>query len=70
MVEMALTHHLAYDSRHARTDLGATFRPARDVLRDTFRWLLFVDALKPGVAAKVRATLGAAAAADLSWRKE
>ena len=70
MVEMALTHHLAYDSRRARTDLGATFRPARDVLRDTFRWLLFVDALKPGVAAKVRATLGAAAAADLSWRKE
>jgi dihydroflavonol-4-reductase len=68
MVDAVMSGHLAYDSRRARTELGATFRPARDVLRDTFRWLLFVDALKPKVAAKVRAALGEGAAPDPSWR--
>jgi hypothetical protein len=59
--------HLAYDSRRARAELGATFRPAREVLLDTFRWLLFVGALKPKVAAKVRAALGDRAAPDPGW---
>jgi dihydroflavonol-4-reductase len=61
--------HLLYDSTRARTELGATFRPAEDVLRDAFRWLLFIDALKPGVAAKVRATLGDRAAPDADWTR-
>jgi dihydroflavonol-4-reductase len=67
MIDMAMTGHLAYDARRARNELGATFRPARDVLHDTFRWLIYVGALKPRVAAKVRATLGARAAPDPSW---
>jgi hypothetical protein len=67
MVDAVLSAHLAYDSKRARTELGATFRPAREVMRDTFRWLLFVNALKPRVAAKVRAALGSHAAPDPSW---
>jgi dihydroflavonol-4-reductase len=67
MVDMAMTGHLAYDAHRARTELGATFRPARDVLRDTFRWLLFLGALKPSVAHRVRAALGDRAAPDPSW---
>lgn len=59
--------HLLYDSSRARTELGATFRPADDVLRDAFRWLLFIDALKPKVAAKVRASMGDRAAPDADW---
>ncbi|MBS1153914.1 MAG: NAD-dependent dehydratase [Myxococcaceae bacterium] len=62
-------HHLAYDSRRAKTDLAATFRPAKDVLRDAVRWLLYFDGLKPKVAAKVRAALGAAAAPDPDWSR-
>jgi dihydroflavonol-4-reductase len=69
LVETALSGHLAYDSRRARTELGATFRPPRDVMRDAFRWLLFVGALKPKVAAKVRERLGPHAAPDASWSK-
>lgn len=61
--------HLSYDSTRARTELGATFRPADEVLRDAFRWLLFIDALKPGVASKVRATLGARSAPDADWTR-
>ena len=61
--------HLLYDSTRARTELGAKFRPAADVLRDAFRWLLFVDALKPRVAEKVRATLGDRAAPDPDWTR-
>ncbi|MDF1565918.1 MAG: NAD-dependent epimerase/dehydratase family protein [Deltaproteobacteria bacterium] len=60
--------HLAYDARKSREELGMTYRPAREVLTDTFRWLLFVDALKPKVAAKVRAALGEAASPDPGWR--
>lgn len=59
--------HLAYSSKRARTELGATFRPAADVLRDTFRWLLFVGALEAKVAACVREKLGTAAAPDADW---
>lgn len=61
--------HLLYDAARARAELGATFRPAADVLRDTFRWLLFIDALKPKARAKVREALGPAAAPDADWTK-
>jgi len=61
--------HLLYDSTRARTELGATFRPADEVLRDAFRWLLFIDALKPKAAAKVRAALGDRAAPDADWTR-
>ncbi|HEY3358537.1 MAG TPA: NAD-dependent epimerase/dehydratase family protein [Polyangia bacterium] len=66
-VEDVFGRHLAYDSTRARRELGATFRPPADVLRDAFRWLLFLDALKPKVAAKVRAALGEHAAPDPDW---
>lgn len=68
-IEDVYGRHLLYDATRARTELGATFRPAADVLRDTLRWLLFVDALKPRVRDKVRASLGAAAAPDPDWTK-
>lgn len=68
-IEDVYGRHLVYDATRARTELGATFRPAEDVLRDTFRWLLFLDTLKPKVSAKVRAALGAAAAPDADWTK-
>src|SRR5690348_8595792 len=42
MIDDAVGKHLAYDSTRARTELGATFRPADAVLRDAFRWLLSV----------------------------
>jgi dihydroflavonol-4-reductase len=58
---------LAYDASKARSELGATFRPARDVVRDATRWLMFVDALKPRVTAKLRGVLGSAAAPDPDW---
>ncbi len=61
--------HLSYNSARARTELGATFRPADDVLRDAFRWLLFIDALEPRVAAKLRATLGDRSAPDADWTR-
>lgn len=61
--------HLAYDSSRARTQLGATFVPARDTIRDTLRWLLFVDALKPAVAARVKAALGEEAAPEAAWTR-
>jgi dihydroflavonol-4-reductase len=59
--------HLVYDGTKSKEVLGMSYRPARDVLRDTFRWLLHVDALKPKVAAKVRSRLGDAAAPDPDW---
>lgn len=61
--------HLVYDATKSKEQLGMTYRPARDVVRDTLRWLLFVDALAPKVAAKVRAKLGDAAAPDADWTK-
>lgn len=61
--------HLLYDSARSKSELGMTYRGAKDVLTDSFRWLLFVDALKPKVAAKVRAKLGPAAAPDPDWRQ-
>ena len=60
-------HHLAYDSARSRSGLGLTYRPADQVLRDALRWLLFVEALKPKVAEKLRGTLGVAAAPDGDW---
>lgn len=68
MVEENFGTHLVYDSARARTELGATFRDPESVLRDTFRWLLFIDALTPKVAAKVRAALGEKAAPDPDWK--
>lgn len=59
--------NLVYDSGRSRRELGLTYRPAREVLTDAWQWLLHVNALKPKVAAKVRATLGAAAAPDPQW---
>ena len=69
IVKDNLGRHLVYDSSRARTELGATFRPAEAVLRDTIRWLLFVEALAPKTAAKVRAALGDAAAPDADWTR-
>jgi dihydroflavonol-4-reductase len=60
--------HLAYDSTRSRTELGMTYRGAREVLRDTLRWLLHVGALKPAIAAKVRAKLGEGAAPERDWQ--
>jgi dihydroflavonol-4-reductase len=69
IVKDNIGRHLVYDSTRARTELGATFRPAEQVLRDTFRWLLFIGALAPKTAAKVTRTLGEAAAPDPDWTK-
>lgn len=67
MVADVFGRHLAYDSRRARTELGASFRGAEAVLRDAFRWLVFAKALAPRVEAKVRAALGAHAAPEPDW---
>lgn len=56
-----------YDSSRSRQDLGAEYRPTEQTLRDTFRWALHMNALKPKAAARVRASLGPAAAPDPSW---
>lgn len=61
--------HLLYDGKKGALELGMTYRPAKKVLRDTVRWLLFMDALPPKVAATVRATLGTDAAPDLDWTR-
>lgn len=61
--------HLVYDSTKSRKELGMRYRPAREVLVDTLRWLLFVDALAPKVAAKVRGKLGERATPDPDWVK-
>lgn len=66
-VEDNLGKHLVYDSTRARSELGATFRGAEDVLRDAFRWLVFANALKPKIAARVAKALGAQVAPDASW---
>ena len=67
IVEDTFGRHLVYDGGRARAELGATFRPAEDTLRDTIRWLLFVGALKPSVVAKVRRAMGAATEPDGDW---
>ncbi|MFO0696905.1 MAG: NAD-dependent epimerase/dehydratase family protein [Polyangiales bacterium] len=59
--------HLVYDSKKSREELGMRYRPAREVLVDTLRWLLFVNVLAPKVAARVRAKLGERAAPDPDW---
>jgi len=48
---------LFYDSSRARRELGWTARPAGEALEDAVRWLLFVDAVKPAIARRLRATL-------------
>ncbi|HEX6837107.1 MAG TPA: hypothetical protein VF334_11070, partial [Polyangia bacterium] len=60
--------HLVYDAGKSRRELGMSYRGARDVLVDACRWLLHVNALKPKVAAKVRARLGDQAAPDADWQ--
>jgi dihydroflavonol-4-reductase len=67
IVEDNFGRHLVYDGARAWAELGATFRPAEDTLRDAIRWLLFVGALKPSVVAKVRRAMGAAAEPDADW---
>jgi len=59
--------HLIYDSTRSKTELGMTYRSGKEVLTDAFRWLLFANALKPKVAAKVRAKLGDRSAPDPDW---
>ncbi|MFO0759629.1 MAG: NAD-dependent epimerase/dehydratase family protein [Byssovorax sp.] len=59
--------HLAYDGSRSRRELGMSYRPALEVLTDAYRWLLFLDALTPKVAARVRAALGDRAAPDPGW---
>ena len=61
--------HVVYDSTRSKRELGMTYRTGKDTLTDAFRWLLFVNALKPRVAAKVRAKLGAAAAPERDWKR-
>ena len=68
-VDDVYERHLAYDATRARNELDVTFRPAGGVLRDAVRWVLFMDALKPKVAARVRAAMGAAAAPDPDWTR-
>lgn len=56
--------HLAYDGSRSERELGMSYRPAAEVLTDAYRWLLFLDALAPKVAARVRETLGDRALPD------
>ena len=49
--------HFAYDCQKARDELGFAPRPPADAIREALRWGAFVGALKPAVAAKVRAKL-------------
>ena len=37
--------HLLYDSAKARRELGWSYRPVEDVLRDSLRWLVHLGAL-------------------------
>ena len=67
IVEDNLGKHLVYDGTRARSELGMTYRAAHDVLRDAIRWLLFIDALPPKVAKKVRAKMGPTADPDADW---
>jgi dihydroflavonol-4-reductase len=53
--------HLAYDSTKSKRELGMTYRPAKEVVRDTIAWLLEQNALKPSVAKRIRAAWAQAA---------
>jgi dihydroflavonol-4-reductase len=48
---------LVYDSTRARTELGWTARPGAEAIEDAVRWLLFIDAVKPAIARRLRASL-------------
>lgn len=54
--------HLAYDNAKSRRELGMTYRPAEQVVRETVAWLLDAGALDPKVAERVRGALARAAA--------
>ncbi|MBW2460504.1 MAG: NAD-dependent epimerase/dehydratase family protein [Deltaproteobacteria bacterium] len=60
--------HLVYDASKSIRELGMTYRPAREVLKQTFRWLLHRDVLAPKTAARVRGALGDDAVPDAHWR--
>jgi nucleoside-diphosphate-sugar epimerase len=64
MLDDAWGRHLAYDSTKSRNELGMTYRPAVDVIRDAATWLLARDALKPSVANRVRSRNGMASRQD------
>lgn len=55
MIDDVWGRHLAYDAGRSRNELGMTYRPAKEVFRDTIAWLLQVGALAKGVEKKVRA---------------
>ena len=69
MVAENFDKHLVYDSSRIERELGATFRPAEDTLRDAIRWLLFIGALRPKIANKVRRAMGTAAREEDDWKK-
>jgi len=60
--------NLVYDSTKSRRELGMEYQPARNVVKETFRWLLHRDALSPKVAQRVSNALGDDAAPDPDWR--
>lgn len=59
--------NLVYDASKSRVALGMSYRPARDVLRDAFRWLLHAGLLAPKTQARMREALGPKAAPDPEW---
>ncbi len=67
LLDDAWGRHLVYDSSRAQRELGWSARPPSETLTDAFRWLLFIDALKPKVAKRVRKALGESATPDLDW---
>jgi len=54
MVDDVWGKHLSYDSSRSKKELGMSYRPARDVIRDAVVWLRDQNALPPKVAAKLR----------------
>ncbi len=60
MLDDVWGRHLAYDSAKSRRDLEMTYRPAKDVIRESILWLLEMNAFKPRVAERIRAHLSAA----------
>lgn len=55
--------HLLYDHGKAVRELGWTFRPAEEAIRDAIRWVLFTGALTGRIAADLRTKLPP----DPSW---
>lgn len=67
LLEDAWGRHLVYDSSLAKDELAWKVRSPTEALRDAFRWLLFIGALKPKVAKRVRQALGESADPDEAW---